>query len=690
MKKSKAMKKLSAALLAVMLAATSAVPAFSDDTGPLETGPLDSSAFEDKKNVTPDDGNYDVGTDFPEAFDLRDLNGKSYVTPVRSQGLFGTCWAFGTCAAAETSVLYELANDQNLDVDPTEFVFSPLHLAWFTHTPLPADSDYPSQTGEGGTFMNLDGSDTPNQLATGGMTQLTTSAFAMGMGPLYEDYAPYQNKSGNRVSKDGKDICYAVDGEEWSCEEDLRFLSTFELEDANNLPAPVVTKEENGAMVFDRTNFEQANNVIKSELLKGRGIAIGYFADSPSMESLTKEGKFISADWAQYTYQYERANHCVCIVGWDDNYSKEHFLQGEDPDTGVDRTPPADGAWIVKNSWGAEDNEFPDYGTFGVNGSGYFYLSYYDLSISSASSFNFYTDDADEEERYHIIDQYDLMPVSALEGLSDPIPQLMSNIFDVRYDEDLRAVSVETVYPDTEVTYRVYKLNEGAVLPTDGELKKEVTETYDYAGFHRTNFNEPVRFAEGDRYSIVVSQKAGNEYILPVNCGLNKAGAEMYVNNPAFVAQLKSIGAKSMNYSVGVINRGESFFAAQNENGEYDWYDWVDISEAIKIAVPEYAAQANIIDFDNVPVKGYASPVIEDPEDSSEPDESSQPEDSSEPEDSNVPEDSSQPEESSAAETSKPTDDSKGGNPNTGAAAIGFAAVTVLAAGITVTKKRSK
>ena len=113
MKKSKTMKKLSAALLAVMLAATSAVPAFSDDTGPLETGPLDSSAFEDKKNVTPDDGNYDVGTDFPETFDLRDLNGKNYVTPVRSQGLFGTCWAFGTCAAAETSVLYEQLDRQH-------------------------------------------------------------------------------------------------------------------------------------------------------------------------------------------------------------------------------------------------------------------------------------------------------------------------------------------------------------------------------------------------------------------------------------------------------------------------------------------------------------------------------------------------------------------------------------------------
>ena len=54
------------------------------------------------------------------------------------------------------------------------------------------------------------------------------------------------------------------------------------------------------------------------------------------------------------------ANHAVCIVGWDDNYSKNNF----------NITPPGDGAWIVKNSWG---EYFGD--------GGYFYLSYYDPSF---------------------------------------------------------------------------------------------------------------------------------------------------------------------------------------------------------------------------------------------------------------------------------------------------------------------
>ena len=47
---------------------------------------------------------------------------------------------------------------------------------------------------------------------------------------------------------------------------------------------------------------------------------------------------------ASYCDVPEIANHEVCIVGWDDTYSRDKFKDG----TG----PQRDGAWIVKNSWG--------------------------------------------------------------------------------------------------------------------------------------------------------------------------------------------------------------------------------------------------------------------------------------------------------------------------------------------------
>lgn len=63
-----------------------------------------------------------------------------------------------------------------------------------------------------------------------------------------------------------------------------------------------------------------------------------------------------------YNPGYGYANHAVTIVGWDDNFSRYNF--------GI--TPPGDGAWIVKNSWGT------NWGRMG----GYYYVSYYDRFIA--------------------------------------------------------------------------------------------------------------------------------------------------------------------------------------------------------------------------------------------------------------------------------------------------------------------
>ena len=49
-------------------------------------------------------------------------------------------------------------------------------------------------------------------------------------------------------------------------------------------------------------------------------------------------------------------NHDIVVVGWNDTYSRYNFKN----------TPPGDGAFIIRNSWG------PDWGE-----DGYFYLSYY-------------------------------------------------------------------------------------------------------------------------------------------------------------------------------------------------------------------------------------------------------------------------------------------------------------------------
>ena len=129
----------------------------------------------------------------------------------------------------------------------------------------------------------------------------------------------------------------------------------------------------------ERVYHPEAVTAVKEELMQRRGVAIIFFATVSTMEETSPEGDcFNPYTCAHYCYDREEGNHAVCIAGWDDSYSRENFTPGHQP--------PADGAFIVKNSWGGKDSPFPDYNDeYGVDGTGYFYLSYYEPKKSTIS-----------------------------------------------------------------------------------------------------------------------------------------------------------------------------------------------------------------------------------------------------------------------------------------------------------------
>lgn len=548
-------------------------------------------------------------TDFPEVFDLRDYG---VVTPVKQQNPFGTCWGFSAIAASETSIL----SSSGQTYEETGLDLSEHHLTYFTRTAIDDPED--PQFKEGSYMLFPD----TNPLNSGGMFVTATSVLSSGIGPVYEEIIPYRGKNSNPQSAFlFLNLCYSED-DDWTLPSEYKFVQNYQLLESNILDDPAVyasaldPDEEDPAIraEYYLGNDMHAIDEIKEELMNGHAVSVAFAADqSMPGQVVEDEGKQCltsTADgkWLHYTPDCRPATHAVTIVGWDDTIKstdfKDHstFSEGD----GKPHQPQGDGAFIVKNSWGAANRDFPDIGTFGntVSGKndGYFYLSYYDPTIICPESFEYIP--TENEEPYNI-DQYDYMPSEKTYGWLADTGLMMSNIFTAEKDEYVDSLSCQTFENNTKVNYKVYKLTSESLSPTDGSLEASVDATYEKRGYHRILLPDSVYVEEGCNYSVVVTETLENDgqlyYGLCTSKNINQNGVEQ--------AKEDTINKhpddyenhiKNLSYYKGIVNPGESFVYIDELLG---WYDFSDMIETIqKNSDDKYEH-----DYDNFPIKAYCS-----------------------------------------------------------------------------------
>lgn len=382
---------------------------------------------------------------------------------VRNQGSWGLCWAFASIASIEENIKKQGTNLANgIFADNPDL--SERHAGYFAHNSFALDKTNPSY-GDGAKKTSA------KSAFTGGHSGQVAAYIARGNGVAMEYEAPYDTTSAMGTLPEAD-----------------RYSSVLALKDYI----------EYGPYSSGATGIQTVKTAIdtygavSATVYMGGGLASSQVRDTAWTEDYKN----------CYHPSGHQTDHAVCIVGWNDNYSKNNF----------NTKPAQDGAWLVKNSWGS------DWGD-----SGYFWLSYYDQTIGTIEAFNMTEQTSDARTYNYSADG----PNYFVSG-----PQQGANVFQCQDDEDLTEIGFYCNSGDT-VSLSVYVSDTKITnIATAGSAKATKTVSNCTAGYHRVPITS-VSLKKGQWFAVVekVTNTSGVRYRID-NRG--KVGQSLVYNGSAW------------------------------------------------------------------------------------------------------------------------------------------------------------
>lgn len=251
---------------------------------------------------------------YPSQYNLADVDGKSYITPIKDQSALGLCWAHASIEQAESYLLHK---DGIGYMDGRSDVFSVRQL------------DYATSLFGTKNFLNLAGAQ--HGLGTAGNYWYAIVAMGNGLSMVDNSYMPYNNDKPLREMS-----------------EVLNYdLSKYELNSSVDVPGV----NSNSTAAAKRQHMEY----LKKLVVDYGGAYISIKQPQGNCEFKNTDGEYTIVN----NGTCESATHAMQLIGWDDNYNYS-YCKGDNKNYSVNSNGKCSsgelvngtGAWIIRNSWG--------------------------------------------------------------------------------------------------------------------------------------------------------------------------------------------------------------------------------------------------------------------------------------------------------------------------------------------------
>ena len=339
----------------------------------------------------------------PSSYDLRNDNGKNYVTPIRDQGNLGICWTFATAGAVESHILKE----NNSSYTSSSRLISERQIDYATSRN--GIRDYKSE------YMSF----IDRSLGDGGNFYISTIALANGISLV--DYNNFKAYDDNDLSKMELSDVLSYNKSLYEVNSTIIFPSS-SLRDSTS----VLTEEE----AETRENYLKE---IKQNIMENGAAYVGTYMDSSC--------RYVDSNLNNTVIDVYNCSvtggHAMEIIGWNDNIEYKYCADTKSHKSKIsncNRVISGKGVWILKNSWG-DTLQYP-------------YLTYDSLYTSIGFIDELQSKQSkDWDNNYILGDEYDDVKYKEY---------TLSNT-KIKNDEKIKRVKFIAEYPDAEYSVRIKK-----------------------------------------------------------------------------------------------------------------------------------------------------------------------------------------------------------------------------------------